>query len=128
VAFLLSKAPKALAVAGAVGVVAHRGGLFRGLIRNINFSSLGLNRVEATIRQAGLRPNVHFMEQLMKDPRTPHFGVRNLADLEKFFYKGVVQDAGSGMKALVLNRLAIVYDPKTGHLITIRPWLGDKGN
>jgi hypothetical protein len=52
----------------------------------------------------------------MENARTNRFGIKTLGDVEKFFYKGVVQDAGRGERALVIDRMAIIYDPKTSAL------------
>lgn len=69
----------------------------------------------------GLSPSGHFIHRL-KDPRTADLGVRSFKDVETIIRKGHIVDAEDGLKAIVHEGMAIVYNPKTGRLVTLRPW------
>jgi hypothetical protein len=84
-------------------------------------SDLTHNEIYDALTKAGLKPTNHFIKRL-KDIRTPNLGVETLRDLEQFFSKGMLDDAGDGLLAMVHGKLAVVFDPATKALVTIRPW------
>lgn len=112
---------------GEEGLLAHnctsvfRDVNFRGLVQNRNIPDLRYNQIKDALTGQGLNPTHHFIEQL-QDPRTQRFGVNTLNYLQGVFNHGVVENADDGLKALVHGQLAVVFDPSTGNLVTIRPW------
>ena len=94
---------------------------FRGLVRNRNLTDLTDNQLSNAFRAISLDPSTHFIQRL-KDPRATERGVRTLAHVERIFNKGVFIDQGDGTAALLLDRMAIIYNLDTKKLITLTPW------
>ncbi len=69
----------------------------------------------------GFTPSSHFISRAL-DARTEALGVRTFGDLQTIIRRGALVDAGRGESAFVHQGMAIVFDPKTGNLITLRPW------
>ncbi|MCZ2344015.1 MAG: hypothetical protein LC104_19805 [Bacteroidales bacterium] len=69
----------------------------------------------------GFTPSSHFIGRVI-DPRTSALGTRTFGDLQTIIRKGALVNAGRGESAFVHQGMAIVFDPKIGKLITLRPW------
>jgi len=69
----------------------------------------------------GLSPSGHFIKRAA-EVRTAELGVRTFKDLEAIIRQGKVMDAGDGLRAIVHEGMAIIFNPKTGVLVTLRPW------
>jgi hypothetical protein len=70
----------------------------------------------------GFTPHSHFISRL-KDVRTSNLGLRTFGDLETIFRRGALRNVDLGRQAFVHGGWAIVFDPKTGLLITLRLWI-----
>jgi hypothetical protein len=77
--------------------------------------------MQKAFRGTGLTPTRHFFERA-SELRTFNQGVRTYDDLQSIIRKGSLVNADRGERAFVLNGMAIVFDPVTGRLITLRPW------
>lgn len=58
----------------------------------------------------------------LKEERTRRFGVRTFQDVEGIIRNGRLADADDGAVALIRDGIAIIVNPETGRMITIRPW------
>jgi hypothetical protein len=94
---------------------------FRGLIQNRLISELNYNEIRTALIDAGLSPTHHFVERIM-DPRTSRYGVNTFSDLQRILNYGVIEEVNDGLQAIIRGRLAIIFDPNTGNLVTLRPW------
>ncbi|GIW83448.1 MAG: hypothetical protein KatS3mg105_5255 [Gemmatales bacterium] len=112
----------------AKGVVAPRGALqglesfkFRGASCIDGLREATHADIVNAFKGTGYTPSNHFITRL-KDVRTDRLGIRTFKDVETIFRKGSVFDADDGAVAIVHNGMAIIVDPATKRLITLRPW------
>jgi hypothetical protein len=78
-------------------------------------------QMERAFFASGFTPSNHFITRA-KDIRTYNCGVRTFEDIERIIRHGELVSAEEGAKAFVLDGMAIVFNPDSGILITLRPW------
>ena len=94
---------------------------FRGAVRIDSLRAATHADIVKAFQSTGFVPSNHFIGQL-KHVRLNNLGVQCFKDVETIFRKGSVFDADDGGLAIVHNGIAIIFDPETKRLITIRPW------
>ncbi len=110
---------------GEMGVLVHNAYFsdfrFRGAVRIDGLREATHADIVKAFEGGGVSLSNHFITRL-KDSRLEKLGMRTFNDLESVLRHGVIEDADDGAIAIVRNGIAIIMDPATKRLITIRPW------
>uniref|UniRef100_UPI0024A7176A polymorphic toxin-type HINT domain-containing protein n=1 Tax=Pelagibius sp. Alg239-R121 TaxID=2993448 RepID=UPI0024A7176A len=93
---------------------------FKGLAKNRALGSLTDAELNKAFNGTGYSLSGHALKRL-RDPRLQGYGFNTLSDVSQVFNKGAPYAAERGAVGRVYRGIAVVMDPKTKRIITIRP-------
>lgn len=94
---------------------------FRGARRIDSLRKATHQDITKAFKGTGFKPSSHFISRV-KDIRTERLGLKSFDDLEAIFRHGNIVNADKGLRAIVRGNMAVVFDPKSGVLVTLTPW------